>query len=353
MKHLRTFLTLAALAATAAFAQDNTTTNFGEKITVNTVLIDAVVTDKSGHQMLGLTKDDFVVTENGAQQTIDSVDYFTNRRLLTDQEQNANFKAERINDTRYYVIFFDKTLGSAFFDRITLARRAAQQFVNERLQPGDLVAVVAHDVRLKVFTDFTNDKKKLGQALQDASTFGRGLPVAKTSTEGAAIFNNVDTHRMMDRSGTTYEALTVLADALRPIRARKNVILISPGIIEPSEDVRGGVLMNKSRYYDPMIEALNAANVTVYPIQLADDAGTTPAIHQTLERVAADTNGEYFRYATNFASPLKKIESTTSGYYLISYRTNKQRGARGFQHVDVKLKNPEFRVQAREGYLYE
>src|SRR5207237_5714684 len=59
MKHLRTLLPIFLLAASATFAQDNTTTQFGEKITVNTVLIDAVVTDRSGNQMLGLSKDDF------------------------------------------------------------------------------------------------------------------------------------------------------------------------------------------------------------------------------------------------------------------------------------------------------
>jgi VWFA-related protein len=353
MKQLFRILPVVVLMATAAFAQDNTTTTFGEKITVNTVLIDAVVTDRGGHQMLGLTKDDFVVKENGVAQTIDSVDYFTNRRLLTDQETNANFKAERVRESRHYILFFDKTVGSDFFDRITLARRAAQQFVNERLQPGDLVAVAGHDVRLKVYSDFTNDKKKLTKALEDASAFGLGLPASKTASEGPSILSNVEANKMMSRTGTTYEALTVLANALRPIHARKNLIIFSPGIIEPAENVRGGVILNTSRFYDPMVEALNAANVTVYPVQLTEDAGTTPALHQTLERVASDTNGEYFRYATNFTAPLRKIEATTSGYYLISYRTEKPRGARGFQHVNVTLKNPEFRVQAREGYLYE
>jgi VWFA-related protein len=353
MKQLFRILPLVVFVTTGAFAQDNTTTTFGEKITVNTVLIDAVVTDRGGHQMLGLTKDDFVVKENGVAQTIDSVDYFTNRRLLTDQEQNANFKVERVRESRYYVLFFDKTVGSDFFDRTILARRAAQQFINERLQPGDLVAVAGHDVRLKVYSDFTNDKKKLSKALEDASAFGNGLPAARRASEGPSILANVEAEKMMSHSGTTYEGLTVLADSLRPIRGRKNLVLFSPGIIEPGETIRGGVILNKSRYYDPMVEALNAANVTVYPVQLSDIAGSTPALHQTLERVAADTNGEYFRYATNFTAPLKKIEAQTSGYYLISYRTEKPRGAHGFQHVNVTLKNPEFRVQAREGYLYE
>ena len=130
-------------------------------------------------------------------------------------------------------------------------------------------------------------------------------------------------------------------------------MLFSPGILAPDEEVRGGAIMSRSRYYDPMIESLNSADVTLYPISLQSGIDVPEFVHQNLSSMASDTNGEYFRYATNFVQPLKKIESTTSGYYLISYRTEKPRGVRGFQKVDVKLKNPEFRVQARAGYLYE
>ena len=47
------------------------------------------VTDKKGNQILGLTKDDFILKEDGEQKQIDSVDYFTNRRLLTSPEDKA------------------------------------------------------------------------------------------------------------------------------------------------------------------------------------------------------------------------------------------------------------------------
>jgi VWFA-related protein len=339
---------VALLAASAAFAQEP---KFGEKIDVNTVLIDAVVTDARGNQILGISKDDFVVRENGVEQTVDSVDYFTNRRLLNDSEQAVG--AQRVNEGRYFVLFFDKTVGADFFDRVSLARRAAQQFVEHQLQPGDLVAVAGHDVRLKVFSDFTSDRKQLSRALADASSFSRGITAANgKSGDAPSILANVNADKMMNGTGTTYEALTLLGDSLRSVRGRKNVVLFSPGIIEPGEDVRGGVILNQSRYYDPMVHALNAANVTVYPVQLAENASSVPALNQTLERVATETNGEYFRYSTNFAAPLKKVENATNGYYLISYRSNKPRTGRGYQHVDVSLRNPEFKVKAREGYLY-
>jgi VWFA-related protein len=351
-----TFFTFAALAlpALAQNATNSTTTNttFGEKVDVNVVLLDAIVTDAKGNQILGLDKDDFIVKENGVAQTVESVDYFTNRRLLNANEQNAPFRSERVREERYFIFFFDKPSESQLWDRLALARRAATEFVNDRMQPSDRVAIVGHDVRLKVYSDFTGDKQQLRRAIDDVASFGLGIRNAP-KREAAAIFNHIDASEMMNHTGTVYEALDVLAAAVRPIRARKNVVLFSPGILEHGEDVSAnGVLLNRSRYYDPMIHSLNAANVTVYPINLQKDIGLQPVFHQTLENLADDTNGEYFRQAVNFGAPLKKIENVNNGYYLVTYRSNHAAGASGYQKVDVTLRNPEFRVKAREGYVY-
>jgi len=109
------------LAASTAVAQPQQTGKFGEKVDVNLVLLDAVVTDSRGNQILGLDKDDFVVKENGIAQPIDSVDYFTNRQLLNEPESKAAFKVERVHDQRYFVFFFDKpNSGGAFFDTVRI-----------------------------------------------------------------------------------------------------------------------------------------------------------------------------------------------------------------------------------------
>ena len=65
MKRL-TPLFLLALLALPLHAQEPQ--KFGEKIDVNIVLLDAIVTDPHGNQILGLAKDDFVVRENGTAQ---------------------------------------------------------------------------------------------------------------------------------------------------------------------------------------------------------------------------------------------------------------------------------------------
>jgi VWFA-related protein len=351
VKPLAVFAVLLAFLSVAATAQEPP--RFGEKVDVNVVLLDAIVTDSSGHQILGLDKGDFVVTENGVEQTIDSIDYFTNRQLLTAQEQNAPFKVERIREQRYFVFFFDKPSEARLWDQVAVARKAARDFVSSQLHPGDLVAVVGHDVRLKVYSDFTSDTKQLLAAFDEAGRFGKGR-TSKLGTRGQSLLASMSLTEMMDKTGTVYEGLEVLGNALRPIQGRKNLILFSAGIYEPGQDVRNGVILNESRYYPPMIESLNSADVTVYALNLLrSDVPNAPIFHQTLEQLTSDTNGEYFRFPVSFDPALKKVEQTNNGYYLISYTARHPQRTHGYQKVTVSVKNhPEFRVKAREGYTY-
>jgi VWFA-related protein len=350
MKHLPLFALLLSFTTPLFAQQIQADRKVSETIDVNVVLLDALVTDAKGSQILGLTKDDFVVKENGVEQPIESVDYYTNRQLLNAPEENAAFKVERMHEDRYFIFFFDKPNDAQLWDRLALARGAARRFVDEQMKAGDRVAIVGHDVRLKVYSDFTADKQQLARAIDDVSKFGLGLKDAP-SGDSASILRGLNVRDMINRTGTVYEALTLLADATSTIHARKNLVLFSAGIREIGEDSRDGVLLNQSRYYDPMVEALNSADVAVYAVNLFENSGETPVIHQTLDRVTHDTNGQYFRHAVNFSTPLKEIERQNAGYYLITYHA--QHGATsGYQKVDVSLKNPDFRVKARGGYSY-
>lgn len=348
---MRCFAVVLALLALAfpAFSQQQP---FEEQIDVNAVLLDVVVTDSKGNQILGLTKDDFVVKENGTEQTLDSVDYFTNRRLLTEREDQAPFKVERVREDRYFIFFFDKPSDAGvLFDQVTLARSAVLDFVVNEMKESDYVAIAGHDTRLKIYSDFTNDRKQLERALADVRKFGKGLTKAGTGT-GPSLLRSVDWNQLMNHTGTVYRALDVLADSLRPIRARKNLVLFSPGIADREETVFGDMLTSRSRHLDPMLESLNAANVSVYAMQLQRDVTTKPLFHQRLQEITETTGGQYFPLNLNFRPAVKKVEAATSGYYLLTYRAQHPRGTRGFQKVQVTLKNPEFRIVARPGYAF-
>jgi VWFA-related protein len=356
---MKRFLTLIALVALTlpTFAQDVVPLNLppvSEQIDVNAVLLDVIVTDRKGNHILGLGPDDFIIKENGVRQTVDSVDYFTNRALVTQREEQAPFKVERVRDQRYFIFFFDKPSDpGVLFDQLTHAREAVKTFLDKDMKETDLVAIVGHDVRLKVYSDFTNDKAQLRRALNDAMLFGRGITARPAADNGASILRNIDAKDMMSGSGTVYEALDVLAQSVRPIRARKNLVLFSPGIADREEQVfAGDILMTRSRHLDPALQSLNAANVSVYGVQLQRDIDSTPLYHQRLDELSQSTGGHYFRINVSFNPALKQIEKTNNGYYLVTYRSPHTRGENGFQKVDVDVKNREFRVVARSGYQY-
>ncbi len=342
-------LTLLALAL-PAFAQQQP---FSEEIEVNAVLLDVIVTDAGGNQILGLAPGDFVVKEDGVEQKVESLDYFTNRRLLDAREESAPFKVERVREERYFIFFFDKpTDPSAFFADLTQAREAVRKFIREEMKENDRIAIAGHDFRLKVYSDFTADKKQLDKALNEATRFGRGLTKAPAG-EGPSILRNANANAIVGETGTVYEALDFLADSVRPIRARKNLVIFSPGIADQYErQTLGGMLTNRSPHLDPMLESLNAANVTAYTVQLDRDAPTTQFLHQRLNEIASSTGGHYFQLVTSFEPIIERVENVNSGYYLLSYRSRHKKGEKGFQKVDVSLKNPELKVQARSGYQY-
>jgi VWFA-related protein len=346
---------IAIIAALLALALPGVAQQLEERIDVNAVLLDVIVTDDRGNQILGLSKDDFVVKENGVAQEVDSVDYFTNRQLLDSREADAPFKVEQVREDRYFIFFFDKPEDAGvLFDQLSQARHAVRDFIREDMKPTDLVAIVGHDVRLKVWSDFTNDKAQLERALNDSARFGKGEVSA--AGDGPSILRNVDKSSMARRTGSVYQALDVLAEAVRPIRARKNLVLFSPGIADIGETVRAGMIVDRSRHLDPAVQSLNAGNVSVYSVQLQRPTDTAvnsmPMFHQRLTELASQTGGQYFQFGTSFKPVVKKVDQTNAGYYLVTYRSRKPNGEKGFQKVDVSLKNPEFKVVARSGYEF-
>jgi VWFA-related protein len=218
------------------------------------------------------------------------------------------------------------------------ARAAAARFVKEELKPHDRVAVASYDVRLRLFTDFTSDRAQIQRALKESTTFARGITDARGAAEGS-ILSRLDPDLMINRTGRIQDALRLLADSVQPIPRRKILVFFTSG------------MENDTMYVDPMVRALSRANVAVYAINLLGDSRVVEAEH-ALTRMTSATGGEYYPASVNFLLPLRQIERSNNGYYLLSYYTRRDPEKHGYQRVNVALRNPEFRVQARSGYAY-
>ncbi len=341
---------LALVLALPALAQE--VPKYEEKLDVNLVLLDVTVTDHKGNQILGIAKDDFVVKIDGEQKPVESMEYFTNRRLLTVPEAQAEFKGERGGDVRYFVIFFhtfpDPSFRTRFQNDMIAARRASLDFVEKRILPEDKVAVAGYDLRLKMYTDFTSDKVVLKKAIEEAATFSNGITASPDNPADDSILKNLNVRTMINDTGRIYDGLELLADAMKPIPARKALLLFSPGIGEAS-DFSAQIPENDAVWFDPMLASIQRSNVTVYPMHLMRNV-RYHATEQNLIRLANETGGEYYRQATSFEIPLKLIENQNNGYYLLGVYTDAQKGSSDrLRRVAVTLKNPEFEVSARRG----
>lgn len=352
IKRLSTMLLLCA--ATAMARQENSPqTTVQESVEVNVVALDASVTDRDGNPILGLNADDFIVEEEGKPVTVESADYFTGRRLLTGLESKAPFKVERVRQERHFIFFFHKEgadVMTDFYGEVLRAKQAAKSFIRDRMQQTDRVAVVGYDTRLKVFTDFTSDRKELLRALDEAATFSNGILENRGEKE-SSILANADLKEMRDDTGTVFEALEFLARAVRPIRGRKVLLLFSAGMGEPSR-FDPVFIEDEAREFEPMMKELHTSNMTVFAMNLLRSQSRFSAREQLLARIADETGGEYYRNLVSFQTPLKQVDQQNAGYYLLTYTIQKKAGEHGFRKVSVRTRNPEFKVTARPGYTY-
>ena len=208
--------------------------------------------------------------------------------------------------------------------------------------------------KLKVHQDFTRDRAALEQAIADAvkgKDDRRQLAVAHRSRARGHPCGPVCpvATTCARRAARTTTRSASLAEASGTITGRKNLLLFTNGFAGRVNSF--GQYQPDQRHYPEMSRALNDNNVAVYPIDLAP-AGTEHTLSDFMNELAVDTGGRYFYNFTSFATPLEQIADENSGYYLLSYRSEKPAGAKGFQEVKVKTSNPEFRIRARKGYDY-
>lgn len=117
-----------------------------EVVRVETTLVvsDLLVLDRQGRPVQALTRDDFVVTEDGKQQQVGSFSLGDNATV-----------------PRSIVLIVDYSCSQTAFLETSIA--AAKSLV-DKLAPRDRMAIVTDDVEL--LADFTSDKKRLKEKLE-------------------------------------------------------------------------------------------------------------------------------------------------------------------------------------------
>ncbi len=340
---------------------------FGAELLVSEVLLDVLVTDKKGDVILGLGAGDFQVTEDSKPVEVTSATFYSNRRYLGTEPTPAGAVGVPVQAPagnaglapHYFVFFFDDQRSHnvdvpGLLQRQIRAGKDAVEWLRAGLAPTDWVAVLGYDNRLKIFQDFSQDPAAIERAILSATT-GRGardnFPSRQTpSSSGApALTPGLPVGEALSQeTGTIYEALTLVAEASAPLVGRKNLMLFTIGFGRMN---RFHQYEPDPRYFEPMSESLNDANVAVYTFDLTDTGAQHPFAN-AMSHISEDTGGRYFPNVLHFKAPIADVAQATSGYYLVSYKAQHLTGLRGFQKVKVTLANPELKVTARKGYRF-
>ncbi len=204
--------------------------------------LDVVVTDAKGNPVRGLTKNDFVVLENGAQQPITNFSLYDTSATTASGANAVPAETERFEAVppppRHFVFFMDE-IEVQRNARQKLYKRV-QEFV-EAMRPGDLASVVRPTMPEKVVQEFTGDRAAIEHALKtaidqsDLKLTGLSGDIAQLRTklnrgDKAAMAQREYAFAARRRVEHRLGQLRALTSSLGSIEGRKIVVMVTMGL---------------------------------------------------------------------------------------------------------------------------
>ncbi|MGB9459227.1 MAG: VWA domain-containing protein [Bryobacteraceae bacterium] len=224
------------------------------RVTSTLVQVDAVVTDSKGHHITDLKPEEFQVFEDGKLQKLTHFSYVQVTPELEAAREKLSPKPVdalpppplaqlRPEDVRRTIVLMVDDLGLSF-ESMALVRRSLRRFVNEQMQPGDLVAICRTGAGSGALQQFSADKRVLlsiinGLRWNPNGRFGATYfdPYGKYSSWEDLIGSVPSGGSGPDdaRSSAlatvgTLGAVNYIVGALREMPGRKSIVLFSDGL---------------------------------------------------------------------------------------------------------------------------
>ena len=397
-RHTAAALLTVALAAplvsppASAFAQEAANDGtFTLKVQSDIVLTNVVVRDKkTGTVIKGLKASDFTVLENGKPQTIRSFDYQAVDEAVALHENatvsgktsiadivNRNFAADpaQLKDHRLIVMFFD--LSTMQPEDIQRAVESAQDYIKNKMQPADLVALVSMSTALTMDQDFTADKTALLKGLgrydgSEGTGFAAGNEGGNSggTSDDASSFTADDSEYNALNTDRELYAIRSIAKNLERVDQRKSLLYFSGGL------TRQGIENQAS-----MRAATNAAvraNMAIYSVDSRGLQALPPVgdaskgslrgtaaysggamqsqldanfgSQEVLATLSSDTGGKAFFDSNDFGPVFQQIQHDTEAYYIIGFRSANVARDGSYRRLTVKLNRSDVKLEYRPGY---
>lgn len=357
---------------------------------INFVELHVSVSDARGAHVAGLTRDEFRVRERGVQQEVATFEEVAlplppsaggSRTVLPNVDPSVADTGHLAAGRIYILVFDAQGLRSSATPKY--ARQLAQ-FVDDALTPADLAAVV--NLSSGIYTPFTSSKPRLRAALE-LDSYYRGamsqetLPgtpggggrfdaaVADAMADLAVAFATGERSRETTNRAAVFAAVARLAEYVSGFEGRRKSLvyfsggtdlLTASGTPRTSLDAgaRGGA-------YTAMLRALQAANVSVYSVDLEglarfdpyDAGGAASALPSTIgtayapavemmRAIADDTGGIAAIGYNDLSAPFRRIVEDNSRYYVIGYVSNQAPDGRTHD-VSVEVQGRQVTVRTR------
>jgi VWFA-related protein len=354
------------------------------RITVNLVQVDAVVTDGRGRHVPDLTRDDFVILQDGKPRKVTHCTYFAEppEAALPARTSLAATPPHRSRTRRVVALVVDD-LGMSF-SSAHHAREALQKFVDEQMQHGDLVSIVRTGANMGSIQQFTADKQLLRAAIERVRWNGTGRAgpsmlddVDPGSADFGAILDNAVFQHEASSLGSV-GGLNWVVKGLQGMPGRKSVVFLSDGFriwtLRKYGDTRNVELFERLfSQLRKLTDLANRAGVVIYTVDLrglhvpgtkASQSGGPGSAGlgafadnwDGLHFLARETGGLFTKNDNDIPGALRAAAEDQSGYYLLGYSPDADtfkldRGESKYHRVVVKVARAGLQVRSRAGFL--
>jgi VWFA-related protein len=228
--------------------------------------VDVVVTDSDGKPVRGLTRDDFVIKEDKAIQTVLSFDYFDGslpsyvpKKLPTLPTNTFVNLPSELEQGPLYVLYYDMV--NTYPEDQANCHRQLLTFVDQA-RPGTRIAIFVNADGLHLIQGFTSDHALLKAAINSKGS-GPHIPTLFLYGEN---FGRQDV-------GAAIANLQFLAEYLGGIEGRKNLLWLSDKFPVPQGPVFAAISGNEVMHKEALVvrdafAAMMRSQVAIYPVDL-------------------------------------------------------------------------------------
>ncbi len=309
----------------------------------NIVRVDVTVTNHRGEPVTDLTRNDFVLTEDGTPQAIESCELVRVSGEPTDDRTLEIYSASQVateaarDDVRLFLIFWDEYHIGQFIPA-TRGREMLTEFVRSAFGPTDLVGIM-DQLTVVESIKFTRDRLQLADQIHALKgRFGVFVP-PRSAVEEEQLQNFREIGRL--RNEVTTSALASAAAFLGNFReGRKAILFVSQGIALYGRS-------SESDHYQQIVRLANTNNTAIYTLDPASEVGRRP---DSLLALAEETGGRPFVGSNRPELQLPQIVRDSSAYYLLGYRSPAPVDGK-FHRIKVRTNKDDYEIRARSGYF--